>query len=142
MRATIGFVGAAAEQAARVPAANIHVSRAAFGQVWAYAHDLATRPGPDNRYLVGVLWTYRWLADQPVWSRVLNKLEIPASPVTGRHYAAMPETIEVESLATARAYRPGQTGRWVGLARGTLATLEWAWHGSGRLPLELPAAVE
>ena len=132
--------GVTAEQVARVPAANIHVSRAAFGQVWTYAHDVATRPGPDNRYLVGVLWTCRWMARQPVWSRVLNKMEIPASPVTRRHYAAMPETIQDEFIAAARACRPGETGRWVDLARGTLAMLDWSWGGSGRPPLELPTA--
>ena len=71
---------------------------------------------------------------------VLNKMEIPASPVTHRHYAAMPETIEDEFLVAARACGPGETGRWVELARGALATLEWAWHGSGRPSLEVPAA--
>ena len=132
-------MGVTAEQVARVPAANIHVPREAFGRLWAYAHDLATRPGPDNDYLVGVLWTCEWLARQPIWSPVLRKLEVPASPVTRRHYAAMPETIQDEFAAAARACGPGRSGMLAELARGALAALEWAWHGSGRPPLELPA---
>ena len=129
-----------AEQIAKVPAENIHVSRAVFGQVWAYADELATQPGPDDDYLVGVLWTCRWLSKQPVWSQIFKRMEIPPSPITRRHYAAMPETIQDEFIAAARVGRLGQTGMMADLARGALAALEWAWGGSGRPPLELPTA--
>lgn len=133
-------MGVTADQIAKVPAGNLHVSREAFGQMWAHADELGSRPG-TGLYTVGVLFTCEWLANQPLWSKIVNKMEIPASPVTRRHYAAMPETIQDEFIAAARACRPGQVGRRVELARGALATLEWTWHGSGRPPLELPATV-
>lgn len=130
-------MGVTAEQIAKVPAANLHVSRAAFGQVWARALELGKRPAMDY-YVIGVIRTCNWLADQPRWSKILKKLKIPASPVTERHYAAMPETIQDEYFAAARAARLGGTDRRSGVGCGALATLEWAWHGSARPPLEIP----
>jgi hypothetical protein len=136
---TIGFMGVTAEQIAKVPAANIRVSREAFGRLWAYADEVATRPGVvDDHYAVGVLWTCEWLSRQPVWSSVLKRMRLQEAPVTERHHAAMPETIEAEYFAAVRRARPGETGQWAELARGVLATLEWAWHGSGKPPLEVP----
>jgi hypothetical protein len=47
----------------------------------------------------------------------------------------MPETIESELLA-AWARRGGRPE----LARGVAATLEWAWQGKGRPPLDVSQA--
>ena len=124
-----------AEAVARVPGDNLRVSRADFGELWALAEKLAGRPGPDNDYLVGVLRTCRWLAGQPVWSRVIGRAEMPAAPLTRRRHAAMPETIDAEYVAAVTA-RPFERER----ARGVAVTLEWTWHGSRRPPLDVASA--
>jgi hypothetical protein len=120
---------------ARVPGENLRVSRAEFGAVWALAQRVGSEPGPDNPYLIGVLWTCRWLARQPAFSRVIGRWEMPAAPLTRRRHSAMPETIEVEYLAAARAPAFERER-----ARGVMATLEWAWYGSGRPPLDISEA--
>lgn len=132
---TLDDVEVSAKTRAKVPGENLRVARAEFGAVWSLAERLGGQPGPDNDYLVGVLWTCRWLADHPVWSRMLNRTEIPRSPLTRRQHAAVPETNEAEYLA---AVRP--RGREPEFARGVAATLEWAWRGSGRPPLDIPHA--
>ncbi len=81
-----------AELVARIPEENLRVSRAEFGAVWSMVERWAGQPGPDNDFLIGVLRTCRWLADQPVWSRVMSRAEMPLAPVTFREHAAMPET--------------------------------------------------
>jgi hypothetical protein len=123
------------EAVAKVPGENLRVSRAEFGAVWALAQRLGSQPGPDNDYLIGVLWTCRWLARQPAFSRVIGRWEMPAAPLTRRRHSAMPETIDAEYMAAATA-RPFERER----ARGVMATLEWCWHGSGRPPLDISEA--
>ena len=131
-------MGVTAEQIANVPAENIHVSREDFGRLWAYADHLG-RLRDTGPYAIGVLFACEWIAAQPVWSKVSKRWELPASPVTERHYKAMPETIDAEHLAAARASAPGTTGRRAERARGAAAMLEWAWARTGRSPLDLPA---
>lgn len=134
------FMRVTAEQIANVPAENIRVSRESFGRIWSYADDLGVRRDTDP-YAIGVLFTCEWIATQAVWSRVSKRWELPVSPVTERHYKAMPETIEDEYLAAVRASVPGKTGRRAELARGAAAMLELAWAGSRRPPLDLPATL-
>jgi len=124
-----------AELVARIPEENLRVSRAEFGAVWSMVERWAGQPGPDNDFLIGVLRTCRWLADQPVWSRVMSRAEMPLAPVTFREHAAMPETIDAEYLAAVspRAAEPE-------VARGVAVTLEWTWHGSARPPLDISHA--
>src|SRR5215831_19177919 len=90
-------VQVSAEHVARVPGENLRVSRAEFGVLWSLAEDLGGQPpGPRNEYVLGVLRTCRWLANQPVWSRVAGRAQIPTAPLTRRPHAAMPETIDEE----------------------------------------------
>jgi hypothetical protein len=124
-----------ADAVAKVPGENLRVSRAKFGALWSLAERLGSQPGPDDGYVVGVVRTCRWLADQPVWSPIIKRAEMPTSPLTRRHHAAMPETIDAEYLAAVspRAAEPG-------IARGVAVTLEWTWHGSGGPPLDISHA--
>lgn len=131
-------MGVTAEQIESVPAENIHVSREDFGRVWAYADHLGTLRD-TGLYEIGVLFACEWIAAQPVWSQVSRRWEFPASPVTERHYRAMPETIDAEHLAAARASALGRTGERAELASGVAALLGWAWARAGRPPLDLPA---
>jgi hypothetical protein len=124
-----------AEHVAQVPGENLRVSRAEFGALWALAEHLGDQPGPDDDYLVGVVLTCRWLANQPVWSPIVRRFEMPYAPVTWREHAAMPETIDAEYLA-AVSPRAVQSE----IARGAAATLEWTWHGSRRPPLDISSA--
>jgi hypothetical protein len=124
-----------AHAVSKVPQANLVVPRSAFGALWALAERLGGQPGAANEYLVGVVLTCRWLAAQPVWSDVSGRSEMPRAPVTGRPDAAMPETVETEYLAAA-SWRAPQRER----ARGVVATLDWAWHGSGQPPLDASVA--
>jgi hypothetical protein len=57
-----------AEAVAKVPGENLRVSRADFGGLWTVAEQLGRLPagGADDDYVVGVIWTCRWLARQPV----------------------------------------------------------------------------
>lgn len=133
---TLNDVDVTAELLAKVPGENLRVARAEFSALWAYAEWLGSQPARGDQYLIGVLRTCRWLAGQPVWSRVASRWEVPAAPATRRACAAMPETIEAEYMAalTARAVDPDR-------ARGVAATLAWVWHESGQPPLDVsPAA--
>jgi hypothetical protein len=133
---TLDDMEVSAETLAKVPGENLRVARAEFGAVWSAAERWGTQPGPDNDYLIGVLWTCRWLADQPVWSRVAGRAEMPVAPVTSRRHAAMPETIDAEYLAAVSPRAPEPE-----FARGVVATLEWTWHGSGQPPLDVQHSV-
>jgi hypothetical protein len=124
------------EAVAKVPGENLRVPRADFGALWAVAERLGERPATGDKYLVGVVFTCRWLARQPVWSTIINQWEIPAAPLTRRWHSAMPETIDEEYLAAAATAPEFERER----ARGVMATLEWTWHGSGRPPLDMSTA--
>ena len=113
----------------------MRVSRAEFAALWSVAEDVGRRLTHPDEYVVGVVRTCRWLARLPVWSPIIHRWEMPDAPLTGRHCSAMPETIDAEYLAACTA-RPFERER----AGGVMATLEWTWHGSGRPPLDMPAA--
>jgi hypothetical protein len=128
---TLHSVVVSAEAVAKVPDENLRVSRAEFASVWVLAEHLGEQPGHGGEYLLGVILTCEWLADQPVPSILPSRVaEMPRSPLTRRLQRPMPETIESELLAAwaRRGERPE-------LARGVAATLEWAWRGKGRPPL-------
>jgi hypothetical protein len=124
-----------AEALAKVPGENLRVTRAEFGAVWSAVEHWASQPGATDYFLIGVLRTCRWLANQPVWSRVAGRAEMPKAPVTRRQHAAMPETIEAEYLAAVSPRVPEPD-----VAHGVAVTLEWTWHGSRRPPVDLPHA--
>jgi hypothetical protein len=134
-RVTLVGVEVTAERVARVPAENLRVSRSEFGALWTLAEQLGSQPARGDHYLVGVIYTCRWLAAQSVWSPVLHRWQMPAAPLTRRRHRAMPETIEQEYLAAATA--PAFTHD---RARGVMVTIEWSWHGSHRPPLDLSTA--
>jgi hypothetical protein len=133
---TLDSVEVSAEAVAKVPGENLRVARAEFGAVWALAEHLGGRPGDGGDYLLGVILTCEWLADQPVPSVLPGRVaEMPRSPLGRRLQRPMPETIESELLA---AY--GRRGERPELARGVAATLEWAWRGKGRPRLDVSKA--
>jgi len=133
---TLDSVEVSAEAVANVPGENLRVARAAFGALWSLAEHLGGQPGNGGNYLLGVILTCEWLADQPVPSLMPARVaEMPRSPLTRRLQRPMPETIESELLA-AYARRSGRPE----LARGVAATLEWAWRGKGRPPLDVSQA--
>jgi hypothetical protein len=133
---TLGCVEVSAEAVAKVPVENLRVSQTEFGVVWALAEHLGGQPGDGGEYLLGVILTCEWMADQPVPSVLPSRVaEMPRSPLTRRLQRPMPETIESELLA---AYARG--GGRPQLARGVASTLEWAWRGKGRPPLDVSQA--
>lgn len=125
-----------AEAVARVPTGNLQVPRAEFGAVWAAVARWGEQPGAGDDFLLGVLLTCQWLADQPVWSPV-GRGQMPSAPFTGRRHAAMPETIDAEYVAAAVACHStvARPAVRTDLARGVVATLDWTWHGSRRAPV-------
>jgi hypothetical protein len=130
-----------AERVAKIPAGNLHVSRAEFAEVWARAEAVVSRPGPDDHYTLGVALACEWLAAGPVPSRfTASGTAMPRSPVRRLPVTAHPEAIEDEWFAAVR--RSGQTSvPWLAeQARGALALLDWAWHSNGRPPLRSVAA--
>lgn len=132
---TVDAMDVTAELVAKVPDQNLRVARAEFGLLWTRAEWLGSQPARGDQYLLGVLRTCRWLAGQPVWSRMVGGWEVPATPVTRRQHAATPETIEAEYVA-ALTVRAAERDR----ARGVAATLGWAWYGSGQPPLDMASA--
>jgi hypothetical protein len=133
---TLDDVEVSAEAVARVSGENLRVPQAEFGDVWALAERLGGQPGDGGEYLLGVILTCEWLADQPVPSVLPGRAgEMPRSPLGRRLQRPMPETIESELLA---AY--GRRGERPELARGVAATLEWAWRRKGRPPLDVSPA--
>src|SRR6266536_4933544 len=133
---TLDDVEVSAEAVAKVPGENLRVPLSEFGAVWSLAEHLGGQPGDGGNYLLGVILTCEWLADQPVPSLMPARVaEMPRSPLTRRLQRPMPETIESELLA-AYARRDGRPE----LARGVAATLEWAWRGTGRPPLVVSQA--
>jgi hypothetical protein len=121
----------------KVPPQNIRVSLPEFARVWAFAEGVADRV--EDYYFLGVATTCEWLAGQPVPSRVEpGKTEYPRCPASWGREFAMPETIEAECLAAVRAR--GSPLTWESeMARGVVATLDWAWNGHrNRCPVPLP----
>jgi hypothetical protein len=135
---SLNYVNVSAQAVARVPGENLQVSRAEFGALWTVAEPLASQPGPDDRFLVGIVFTCRWLAAQPIGSSLIGRAEMPLAPFTERRHSAMPETVEAEFVAAAAA--AARKSSRADLARGAVATLTWAWRGTGTPPLDLPHA--
>ena len=77
-----------AEAVAKVPGENLRVSRAEFGAVWALAEHLGGQPGDGGDYLLGVILTCEWLADQPVPSVVAGSGGGDASVAVDATFAA------------------------------------------------------
>lgn len=124
----------------RIPRENLRVPRDEFVAVW----QLAERMSDGNWYAIGVAETCRWIACTNV---VFNyphgpKAEPARSPVTGTPRSAHPELIEREcaSADLRLARNPNGIERRPGWLEAVTATLDWAWRGSDRPPLEISQA--
>jgi len=126
---------------ARVPAENLHVSRAEFAALWAAAErheEEQARRQVLDWYGAGVVVTCRWLARAIV--RPPSGRRRPArSPVTGRTNMAYPELIEAECLAAERLDMHRPVPAWLaeqpGWSAAIVATLNWAWLRTGGPPI-------
>jgi len=67
-------VKVSAESVTKVSGENLRVSRTDFGAVWALAEHLGGQPGDGGEYLLGVILTCEWLADQPVPSALPGRV--------------------------------------------------------------------
>jgi hypothetical protein len=136
-------VDVTAADLAKVPAENLHVSRAEFAALWAAAErhqEEQARQKVVDWYGAGVVVTCRWVATAIV--RSADGRQRPArSPVTGRTGMATPELIEAECLAAERLDMQRPVPAWLaeqpGWSAAVLATLDWVWRRSGRPPFEI-----
>jgi len=129
-----------AEHVVRIPASNLRVNRSQFAEVWARAEAVVDHSGVEDYFVLGVALTCEWLAALPVPSRIhKGTTELPRSPVSQRLAGATPELIEDEYVAAVRRRRSRVAWR-AELARGPMATLEWAFRGNGRPPIDVAAA--
>jgi hypothetical protein len=126
---------------ARIPAANLRVPRAEFAALWAAAEELCDKQGErgvTDWYAAGVAATCEWLA-AAVFRPATGPQQDAASPATGRSARAYEELIEAECTAAermlARHPQPPTMRRRPGWLPGIAATLHWAWHANGHLPL-------
>jgi hypothetical protein len=130
----------------QIPAANLHVSRAAFAAVWTAAENQVrdqTRRGFTDWYGAGVVVTCRWLAratvrpEQGLW-------RLARSPVTGRTARALPELIQEECLAAEALTMRRPVPQWLaerpGWDESIVATLNWAWRRTGPPPISVEHA--
>lgn len=127
-----------AAELARVPAANIRVPRAEFGEVWAAAEALSSdqaSQGVTDWYAGGVVATCRWLAGAVVTCRN-GRRQLPRSPATELLVSAYEELIEDEYLAAEGldAARPDLVVHQPGWTAGVRTTLRWAWRCNGPAP--------
>lgn len=116
----------------KIPAGNLCIPRDTFAEHWRHAEQLNQPGGPHTDYLVGVVRTCRWLADQPFWSGIDNRMMPPPAPITGRHRADSPEAIEAEYTAALRCTASHRRE----IARGVIATLDWCWNGTNQPPFQ------
>ena len=131
-----------ARDLARVPAEHLRTPRAEFARLWLAAEERA-ESDPDW-YAFGVAATCRWMAgvtvrpDQGPW--------YPApAPVTQRTGRSTPELIQQEcmeaELLAMRRPEPTWLARRPGWIDGVIATLNWAWLGTGSVPLDIDRRV-
>ena len=94
--------------------------------MWELAERLAAAADPDDRYIVGIVMAFRWLARRST-----------LTPVTRTLLTAMPEALDAE-LRAAQVFitQPGHHPLRVDRARGVAAALSWAWN-NGPLPVLL-----
>ena len=122
-----------------IPRGNLRVPRQQFVAVWRVVEHLGAA-NPADWYLAGVAATCEWLACSSGPS-ILGGWELARAPRTRRARAAHEELIAAELMAAevaAMRYPGGLEGR-PGWLEGILATLQWAWSGSTRAPLDVPS---
>lgn len=122
-----------------IPRSNLRVPRAEFVLIWRLAEHLA-ESGQADWYVAGVAATCRWLACAAVPS-IHGGWKPAWAPVTRRSSVAHEESIAAELMAAEVAFvrsSGGIEGR-PGWLEGILTTLQWAWAGSTKAPLEMPS---
>jgi hypothetical protein len=130
-----------------IPRGNVRVPRSEFAAVWSTAErtcDEQERRGAGDWYTTGVCLTCRWLGCA---TTVFNyphgpKAEPASAPITHTKKRAHEELIEAETLAAELAairYPHGMEAR-PGWLEAVVATLNWAWRGSGVPPLDVDKA--
>lgn len=125
----------------RIPRGNLRMPRDEFAAVW----QLAERMAHGDWYAVGVATTCRWIACASVPSIIPahhGRPEPARAPLTGTRFRAHEELIERET-ATADfrlARNPNGIEHRPGWLEAVAATLDWAWRGSGRPPLDVRRA--
>jgi hypothetical protein len=130
-----------------IPRGNLRVPREEFAAVWSAAeqiHDRLKAQGKGDWYVTGVVITCRWLGCA---TTVFNyphgpKAEPTDAPITNRSARAHEELIEAETLAAeleAIRHPEGIKGE-PGWLEAVVATLNWAWRGSGVPPLDVGQA--
>ena len=124
-----------------IPPGNLRVPRADFVALWTAAERRSSESGDHGVTgweAGGVAQTCAWMATAPL--RFRNGTVIPArSPVTRRASLAYEEVIEAELVAAERLAMRSPRPMWVGNRPGWIeavcATLRWAWHHEGPMPL-------
>jgi hypothetical protein len=105
-------VGVSAAAVAKVPGENLRVSRAEFGALWSLVEHLASQPpGPNNEYLIGVLRTCRWLADQ---TAAQSRLDGCGLRIAGPGAVA----VLAAGARPSHAFKPGRDGGQRAVERG------------------------
>jgi hypothetical protein len=122
-----------------IPRGNLRVSRSGFIPLWRVAEHL-TVANPTDWYVAGVAATCEWLACSSVPSS-FGGWELARAPLTKRARFAHEELIAAELIAAevASGRNPGGVKGRPGWLEGILMTLQWAWAGSRKAPLELPS---
>lgn len=122
----------------RAPGDNLRVPRTAFAGVWTRAE--AQSANAAGWYFYGVAATCRWIAGATVRPEQGPWHPAPA-PVTQRTGRATPELIQQEcveaELLAMRQPEPAWLSRRPGWIDGVVATLNWAWLGTGDVPIDI-----
>ncbi len=133
-----------AEDIARVPAENLHVSRAEFCAVWTAAEAQADEH-QDNWYLAAVCITCEWVATAIVRPRGGGPGRVAHGPVTMTHRMAYAELVERESLAAEMQWMRRPVSNFLqsrpGWAEGVDATFAWMWRRTGPPPVAVERTV-
>ncbi|GEL26781.1 hypothetical protein PSU4_57350 [Pseudonocardia sulfidoxydans NBRC 16205] len=124
----------------RIPAGNLRVSRAAFGQLWreVEAHaDNETARGASTARTAGLVLSCRWIACA---TTKVNERRFPAvRPIGQGAPLAIAELIEAEYLAAETAAAGGVgASRFAskpGYVDSVCAVLRWVWRRNGPRPV-------
>lgn len=137
---TIDGVRVTAADIDRIPSGNIRVSRADFAVLWAEAeHRMAA--DYSDWYTAGVVMTCRWMATATILDA--RRARPARSPVMGESARAFEELIAKELFEAHRLSLRRPVPEWLAdrprWLDAVIATLEWAWSGTGGPPMAIPA---
>jgi len=126
----------------RIPPRNMRIPVRDFSRVWLHAEirddEMAAANLPEDGYLRGVCATCEWMAG--VIMVVREEGQDPSSfyrpsPLTGQEVKAYEELIAAETVEAERIVADSEPGE-PDFVDGVLATLLWAWRGTGPQPIE------